>query len=548
MCGIFAVFHVRPSTCLATMWNAQQVLNARGPDSSTLVMNTREFLAFKRLAIVDTSTAGNQPFFSDNHKVAVMCNGEIYNYRQLTQKHNLVCKSGSDCEVILRLYEKYGFHNTVNLLDGVFAIVLRDYNTNKVWIARDNIGVRPLFAGVTTDGNPAFASVAAALLPFCNCVRQVAAKSYAYVDLKDSFYRWRTQEYPNLHFALSGVHEASSLRSLLFRAVKKRLQGCEARPIGCLLSGGLDSSVVASILLRVNPNVRTYSIGMAETEGVTESVDCRYAREVAEFLGALENHTEVHYSPLEGFNAIPEVIRALESYDITTVRASVPMYLLAKYIKTHTQDTIIFSGEGSDELFGGYLYFKKAPSTEKFLKESKRLVEELPYFDVLRADRCISSHGLELRVPFLDLDVVHFASDMGKAKLPYQGIEKYHLRSSFEGELPESVLWRRKDGLSDGVSGAKTWATYIGEFVDNIISDETFEQVKTRFPSKEALYYYQVYQQYYPTLTSNMPHYWLPKWMGDVTDPSGRLVEECKDWGASVPCSTTTPSSLTTSQ
>ena len=526
MCGIFSVFHVQPPTCLDKMWNAIKVLSRRGPDCSTVVMNKREFLAFQRLAIVDTSVAGNQPFFSDDRQVAVMCNGEIYNYKELIQKYDLHCTSCSDCEVLLRLYEKIGFQAMAQQLDGVFAIVLRDYRINKVFIARDYIGVRPLFQGTTVDGSPAFASVAAALLPFCRNVQQVPAKKVGELNLDNLPLGVQFMDnFPPLTLSL----EHASLRTLLFEAVKKRLQG--DRPVGCLLSGGLDSSVVAFLLKKLHGNVRTYSIGMhdplADVSSNNRSVDCRYAEDVASHLGTA--HTEVNFTPLEGFEVIPEVIQALESYDITTVRASVPMYLLAKYIKTHTEDTIIFSGEGSDELFAGYLYFKKAPSVSALLMESNRLIRELPYFDVLRADRCISSNGLEVRVPFLDVNVVEFAHRMGAGKWPHNDIEKFHLRTCFEGDLPEHVLWRRKDGLSDGVSGSKTWATYIQEFVDNIISDETFESCNGMYPSKEALYYYEVYKRFFPSLTSNMPHYWMPKWTNQ-TDPSGRLVEACQDW------------------
>lgn len=496
-------------------------------------MNTREFLAFKRLAIVDTSTAGNQPFLSDDRRIAVMCNGEIYNYKELIQEYDLHCNSQSDCEVLLRLYEKMGFKEMVKRLDGVFAIVLRDYSTNKVYVARDYIGVRPLFTGTTVDGSPAFASVAAALLPFCSDVKQFPASHWVEIDVATlaPFVQWNT-----VHFFPPVNHQepVTSLRHLLFNAVKKRLQG--DRPVGCLLSGGLDSSIVAFILQKLSlaqgrGSVRTYSVGMRDPEMQGQdhrSLDCRYAQQVAEHLGTV--HTEVSFTPQEGFNAIPEVIRELESYDITTIRASVPMYLLAKYIKEHTDDTIIFSGEGSDELFAGYLYFKKAPSLSALLLESKNLIKELPYFDVLRADRCVSSNGLEVRVPFLDVHVVEFARTMGEAKWPINNIEKYHLRTCFDGDLPPQVLWRRKDGLSDGCSGVKTWATYIQEFVEPLVSGQ--ELADTHFPSKEALYYHQVYKQAFPTLTTNCPHYWMPKWTGNTKDPSGRLVEECKDWTA----------------
>jgi asparagine synthase (glutamine-hydrolysing) len=531
MCGIFAVFHSAPPTCLFKMWASQGVLRNRGPDSSSIIMNQREFLSFKRLAIVDTTTAGNQPFLSDDRKVAVMCNGEIYNYKALIEEYGVQCTSGSDCEVILRLYEKIGFERMVSQLDGVFAIVLRDYRTNVVYAARDYIGVRPLFTGITADGSAAFASVAAALVPFCSNVQQFPASHYAALSEEDRN-PFHIQVQPvYIHPPINHLEPVTSLRHLLFNAVRKRLQG--DRPVGCLLSGGLDSSIVAFILTKLlgPENVRTYSVGMRDPGQTGEqhrSLDCRYAEIVAKHLGTV--HTEVSFTPQDGFEAIGEVIRALETYDITTVRASVPMYILSQYIKKETKDTIIFSGEGSDELFAGYLYFKKAPSLSALLLESQTLIKELPYFDVLRADRCVSSNGLEVRVPFLDVHVVEFAKRMGEDKAPVDNVEKYHLRTCFDGDLPEQVLWRRKDGLSDGCSGVKTWASYIQEYVEPLVSDEEWTAAGTELPSKEALYYKRLYDGFYPTLTTNCPHYWMPKWSGSVSDPSGRLVENNKEW------------------
>ena len=529
MCGILSIFHAAgPSTCLQPVWDMvcdpSSTLAARGPDHTTVIMNSQEVLSFHRLAIMDKSVGANQPFFSGDKKVALLCNGEIYNYRELIQKHDLHCVSGSDCEVLLRLYEKNGI-SMLQELDGVFALVIRDYRANKVYAARDYIGVRPLFFGVTVDGNPAFASVAAALLPFCrNYVKQVPPSSCYEIDLG----AWDADDgaFQGLRFTeffapVTLADSPASLRHLLYRAVQKRLMG--DRPIGCLLSGGLDSSVIVSILVRLGVSVNTYSIGL-EGSGEEESLDLKFARTVSEHFWT--NHTAVTFSVAEGLAAIPDVIRSLESYDITTVRASVGMYLLAKYIKTHSEDRIIFSGEGSDELFAGYLYFKKAPSAAAVKLESSRLVSELPFFDVLRADRCLSAHGLELREPFLDVDVVEFARGMGVNKCPYKGVEKYHLRTCFEGDLPPEVLWRKKDGFSDGVSGKKTWAAHIQEFVETQVCDGEFAAAGGRFPSKEAYYYFRIFSGMYPSFEHCIPHYWMPRWVGsDVKDPSGRLIQ-----------------------
>jgi asparagine synthase (glutamine-hydrolysing) len=285
--------------------------------------------------------------------------------------------------------------------------------------------------------------------------------------------------------------------------------------MGCLLSGGLDSSIVTAILVKFlgAKNVRTYSIGMKG------SIDLFYARKVAEYLGT--DHHEVIFTPEEGFAVIPEVIKTLASYDITTIRASVGMYLVSKYISQQSKDKVIFSGEGSDEIFQGYLYFHKAPSPEAGEQESLRLIEELHLYDVLRADRCISSNGLEPRVPFLDRKVVDLAMALPtNAKCPTNGIEKYALRKAFSGYLPDEIIWRRKDGFSDGVSSLqKSWYVYIQEYVDKLIPDHLMNPT---FPSKEAFYYKLCFDHYFPKYDLVLP-YWMPRWTGGK-DPSGRLV------------------------
>jgi len=305
------------------------------------------------------------------------------------------------------------------------------------------------------------------------------------------------------------------LKSKLISAVTKRL--ISDRPIGCLLSGGVDSSIIAYILCKLlgPKNVRTYSIGL---EG---GIDLMYARKMADFLGS--DHTEVIFTPEQGLSVIPQVIHTLESYDVTTVRASIGMYLLSEYISKHTDDKVIFSGEGSDELFGGYLYFHNAPSEDDASNESVDLIADLYKYDVLRADRCISHHGLELRVPFLDYDVLMFSLALPSSyKVPQYGYEKFILRQAFMNDLPQEIIYRRKDGFSDAVSSMdKPWYTYIESHVNTRLGDELYDGNK--YKSKEAMYYRLIFDRYFPKYKLNLP-LWLPKWCGDVTNPSGRLV------------------------
>jgi asparagine synthase (glutamine-hydrolysing) len=297
------------------------------------------------------------------------------------------------------------------------------------------------------------------------------------------------------------------------------------RPIGCLLSGGLDSSIITSIVCKlIGPeNVKTYSIGMKG------STDLFFAKKVSEYLGT--KHTEILFTPQEGFEAIHNVIKDIESYDITTIRASIAMWLAAKYISKNTDNIVLLSGEGADELFCGYLYFHNAPNITELENESTRLIKELYMYDVLRADRCISSHGLELRVPFLDRRLVDICQSLsGDIKGPQNGIEKSVLRKAFEGYLPDDVLWRRKDGMSDGISGnsGKKWHEQITDFVNEKITPEEFYFYKNSFPSIEAYYYKVIYNNLFPTYNPKY-NYWLPKWTDHNGDPSGRNIKIFKE-------------------
>jgi asparagine synthase (glutamine-hydrolysing) len=477
----------------------------RGPDYSSYdEIKENTYVGFHRLCINDLSELGNQPFVNDN--IYLICNGEIYNHKILSQEYNISTKSDSDCEVILHLYKKLGIYQTVRLLDGVFAFVLVDYNKHKVYIARDMIGVRPMYISHDKH-NLSLASEAKSVTSFGE-ISQFPAGKYAEYDLNTGIINTFDyfQFYKNSSIKDS-IDVSQNIKELLEKAIDKRLM--TDRPIGCLLSGGLDSSVVASILQRKLPyKIKTFSIGFKD------SVDLKYARKVAGYISS--DHYEYVMTHEEALNKIPEVIKMIETDDITTIRASVGMYILSEYIKENFKETVIFSGEGADELLCGYLYFHNAPDDISAFQESKRLLEELPEYDVLRADRSTASHGLELRVPFLDSHLVNYCTKLdGSIRRPQGDIEKYYLRNAFQGYIPDEVLWRRKDGFSDGVSGTqKPWYQIIQEHVEN--------QEKYDFISKEASYYSQIFHRYYDHIA--VEKYWMPRWVDNTTDPSGRLV------------------------
>ena len=510
MCGILAIFNKNKETEIDKIKEGFEVIKKRGPDNSTFRITNNCIYGFSRLSIVDTTDVGNQPFISNN--IIMFCNGEIYNHKHLKKKYDLQCISNSDCECILELYKKIGFYNTINMLDGVFAIVIVD--GNNVFFARDRIGIRPLFSGYTNSGNFALSSVAGGLTGYCKHIYHIKPGMYKY-NKTTNYIQTNLYIFPSY---ISGGELYTKLKQCLIKAVSKRLMS--DRKMCCMLSGGLDSSLITSILCKlIGPeNVHTYSIGMSG------SIDLKYAKVVSEYLGT--NHTEVIFTPEEGFAAIPNVIQDLECYDITTIRASVGMWLLSKYISENTEDIVILSGEGADELLMGYLYFHYAPSEKKANIESKRLLDNMYLYDVLRADRSVSPHGLELRVPFLDKDFVNMCLAIPPdLKIPENGIEKYILRKSFEEDyLPEEVLWRRKDGFSDGCSGSgKKWYEQIEEFVEDIITDEEFSS-KINFPSKESYYYKKIYDEIFPTYQP-IYEYWMPKWVECDGNPSGRILD-----------------------
>jgi asparagine synthase (glutamine-hydrolysing) len=509
MCGILALFLNHPNIA-----EAFASLKPRGPDKSLITTVNNFTFGFHRLRINDL-VDGMQPFVIDN--IVLICNGEIYNHETLKILHNIQCKSRSDCEVIIYLYRKFGIKKTLQLLDGVFAFVLYDIEQGITFICRDRIGVRPLFMG-DKNGKYGFASEAKALeILELNNISQIPPAAL-YTLQQSTLKKNRWWHIPQLS-DLSEKQISFELRKRLDSAVFKRLMS--DRAIGCLLSGGLDSSVVVSLLAKYGP-VNTYSIGFEE------STDLKYARLVAKHFKT--NHHEIVLTHQEALDAIPEVIYATETYDITTIRASVGMYLLCKKIKEKYPDTVIFSGEGSDEMLCGYLYFHYSPTNNALFKESRRLLSDIHFYDALRADRCTASNGLELRVPFLDKEVVDFCMHLpSQDRKPKDGVEKYYLRKAFEDVLPHKVVWRRKEGMSDGIGGLKKpWYSFVQDYAETQISDELFNEYKDKLIqpcTKESVYYYLEFKKRFTH--TPVKYHWMPKWQ-DTNDPSGRVLKVFK--------------------
>jgi len=533
MCGIFFlqskdVDKVHPDGMNGVYKNFNK-LKARGPDRSELRVYDDCIFGFQRLAINGLNHKGDQPFcaIGSDKRVLLVVNGEIYNYKHLVKKYKLPMTGTSDCEVILHLYLRFGMLKTLELLDGVFAFVLKD--KNNVFCARDPIGVRPLFYQRTSN-ELVCASTAGSLEGFVlGNTKQVPPGSFYHFDSESNLFdlvSWYKIPHP-IHPPVD-VNVIGNINRLLTNAVAKRL--LTDRPFGCLLSGGLDSSLVTSILVKIlkkrksGEKLKTFSIGFEKN-----ATDLIAARKVASFLDT--NHQEIIITQQEAFDSIPEVIETIESYDITTVRASVGMYLIGKWIKQNTDITVLFSGEGADETFCGYLYLHYAPDLQELEKESRSLVKELPYFDVLRADRSISQNGLELRVPFLDKNLLNFVMSLPGAYRSSQGVmEKHVLRESFahNNYLPNEVLRRRKEGFSDGVgSTSNPWYLKIQQLLENQVSEKEMQIAKEAgLPppiTKESVFYFNTYNRLFKNTEAPIPHQWMPKWQ-QTNDPSGRVM------------------------
>lgn len=515
-------------------------LTSRGPDKKTYIIvkindQLQIFIGFARLAIMDTSDAGQQPFVdeSGNH---VICNGEIYNYKDLQKRYEIDLKTSSDCEILLPVFNKLGFEYTIrDELDGEFALILLDKLHSQLYAGRDRFGVRPLYYGFSNaDKLIGFASELKVLHSVMEFVNQVKPNIYFNIDLDetndDLSLLLHQKEYYSFDSLIANIgldnigyiHE--QVNYYLTEAVKKRLHA--DRPIGFLLSGGLDSSLIVSIATRIlgPDNIVCFSIG------IENSPDVEAAKKVVEYLG-IKHHHIVPFTVEQGLNELPEVIKTIETYDITTIRASTPQYIMAKYISEHSDIKVLLSGEGSDEIHGSYRYFRKAPNMAQFHWETLRLLEELYMFDNQRTDRTMADNGLEVRVPFLDVEYVEFITRIKPDLLMYRDdyMEKKIIRDSFKGYLPDEILYRSKEAFSDAVSSNEiNWAKTIQLVVEKEISNEelinhsfTFNPPRT----KDALYFRKVFESFYPGRDCVIPHYWLPKFQEEeVLDPSARVL------------------------
>ena len=500
---------------------------SRGPDDTRVIFTGKGLLGFHRLAIMGLHPEGMQPFELDGS--AVVCNGEIYGFeriKQVLQRKGYTFRSESDCEILLPLYKEYGTA-MFRMLDAEFALILYDAEEQEFVAARDPIGIRPLYYGYDEKGSIVFASEAKNLVGICGKIMPFPPGHY-YKDGKFVCYRDAAEVSSICHDDLETV--CKNIRGKLITGIKKRLVA-DAK-VGFLLSGGLDSSLVCAVAQKCSDKpIRTFAIGMSE-----DAIDLKYAKEVADYIGS--EHTEVYMTPEEVISSLETVIALLGTYDITTIRASMGMYLVCKAIHEQTDIRVLLTGEISDELFG-YKYTDFAPTAKEFQKEAVKRIRELHMYDVLRADRCISVNSLEARVPFGDLDFVEYVMSIDpEIKLNKYGKGKYLLRHAFEGDyLPQSILYREKAAFSDAVG--HSMVDYLKEYAESRYTDGEFETKRMAYAharpfTKESLLYREIFEKYYPGQSEMVVDFWMPNksWAGcDVNDPSARVLANYGDSG-----------------
>lgn len=523
MCGILGTTAERSKEYISKLSGR---MSHRGPDEREVVITRLGALSHERLAIVDLNT-GRQPI-QGTRNTWVIHNGEIYNHKQLhetTLGGKYACRSTSDSEVIVHMYEEFGAE-FCDKLDGIFGFVIMDEDKGIVMAGRDPIGVKPLYYGYDADGKIWFTSEMKTIIDEVVKVEVFPPGHFYHSQL--GFVKYYHPKWDTLP---ATKKDPSKLRELLTQAVEKRLM-CDV-PFGVLLSGGLDSSLIASIVARKlkaeGKEVHSFSIGLSP-----DAPDLKAARKVAEFLGTV--HHEVYFSIEEGIKMADKLIWHLESYDVTTLRASTPMYFLTKYIK-EKGFKMVLSGEGADEVFGGYLYFYNAPSLEDFQEETKRRVKLLYTADVLRADKSTMANAIEVRVPMLDKAFIDESIQLSpELKFPRKPsatdkgqIEKHVLRAAFDDTehpyLPSEILWRQKEQFSDGVGYG--WIDGFKDFCEKEVKDWDFAKAETLYPyntpqTKEAFYIRSIFEKHFGKAESEKTvSPWIPKWQAN-SDPSGR--------------------------
>ena len=558
MCGIVAIFNVKEQTpeLRTKALGMSKKIRHRGPDWSGIHCSGSAILAHERLSIVDPESGG-QPLFSPDGKQVLAVNGEIYNHKEIRERYKgrYDSQTGSDGEVMLALYRDKGV-NLLEDLNGIFAFALYDEEQDAFLIARDHIGVIPLYIGYNADGKVFVASELKALEGECERYEPFLPGHY-YWSKDPGMKRWYKRDWMEYDNVKDNTASSDAIRKSLCAAVKRQMMSDV--PYGVLLSGGLDSSVISAI-------TESYAERRIETDsrsrawwprlhsfavGLKGAPDLAKARLVADHIGTV--HHEINYTIQEGLDALRDVIYFIETYDITTVRASVPMYLLARVIKS-MGIKMVLSGEGADEIFGGYLYFHKAPSAEEFHKETVRKLSKLHLYDCLRANKSLSAWGVEGRVPFLDKEFLDVAMRTNpKAKMcsvlpasrsgeadPKASIEKRIVREAFEDMLPEEVAWRQKEQFSDGVG--YSWIDTLKKITSEAVTDEQMAHAEERFPintplCKEEYYYRSIFEEHFPSESAarSVPHEasvacstavaleWDEAWK-NMNDPSGRAV------------------------
>lgn len=551
MCGIVCAFDLKQSQedLRPQILEMSKRIRHRGPDWSGIFSNEKALMGHERLAIVDP-TSGNQPLYSQNGRYVLAANGEIYNHQELRKqfegKYNF--STASDCEVILALYQEKG-PSFVDEMNGIFGFAIYDTQEDTYFIARDHMGIIPLYMGWDQHGTFYVASELKALEGVCTKIELFPPGHY-YYSKDDSPVRWYTRDWMEYDAVKENSTSINDIHDALADAVHRQLMSDV--PYGVLLSGGLDSSVTSALAKRFAakriesgdeqtawwPQLHSFSVGL---EG---SPDLAAAQKVADHIGTV--HHEIKFTIQEGLDAIRDVIFHLETYDITTVRASTPMYLMARAIKA-LGIKMVLSGEGADELFGGYLYFHKAPTAKDFHEETVRKLDKLHQYDCLRANKSLAAWGIEGRVPFLDKEFMDVAMRINPQDkmINAERMEKWVVRKAFEDYLPESVAWRQKEQFSDGVG--YSWIDTLKEVVEEAVSDEQMANAHYRFPAqtpqnKEEFYYRSIFEEHFPSEAAALSVPSVPsvacstpialEWdeaFKNMNDPSGRAVAKVHD-------------------